>query len=481
MVSQVDRLLREEFHLPDGLADTATWGDMRQRFPQLQSPRFIGDGEPFVRILDPAAGTGVFLVEVIDRVHTTLRDKWTREAKSPEQIRELWNAYVPRHLLPRLLGVELLLPASVLATLQIADKLAATGYEFAAPGRIGIYLADTLAGPARPRMPCGLPDDWLQEIQQSFQVRYEIPVTAVVGNPPFSAISQNRSRWIDALLKGQGSDASGRGYYEVDGLPLGERKLWLQDDYVKFMRYAQWRIECAGSGILGLVTNHGYLDNASFRGMRQRLIQDFSRVTILDLHGNRNKGETAAGGSPDENVFGVDSGVAVGLFRSPPERGDPDLRYGELWGTREAKLRDLARDALPRLQRASSRRVRIISSCLAQRRIASCMIAPFASPMPCRFSRLRRSRPAIVSSSPSSNRNCWTACGRFAIRGFRTRRFATGSSAGEVRPVIVPGTHGAGNCRPLGTAWRRIRSGTATFEPVSTGLSIADSSTGRTG
>ncbi|MBI2477204.1 MAG: hypothetical protein HYV60_00690, partial [Planctomycetia bacterium] len=97
-----------------------------------------------------------------------------------------------------------------------------------------------------------------------------VSFTVVLGNPPFRGISSNPSSWIGKLLRGTApGDRPAASYYEVDGEPLRERKLWLQDDYVKFMRYAQWQIERTGVGVLGFVTNHGYLDNATFRGMRQ--------------------------------------------------------------------------------------------------------------------------------------------------------------------------------------------------------------------
>ena len=144
----------------------------------------------------------------------------------------------------------------------------------------------------------------------------------IVGNPPFSGISQQQGRWIVDLLRGSEGGRDGWcNYFEVDGRPLGERKTWLQDDYVKFLRFAHWKIETAGCGIVGLVTNHGYLDNPTFRGVRQQLLATFPRITVIDLHGNRKKKERAPDGRQDENVFAIEQGTAIGLLRRPPAGG----------------------------------------------------------------------------------------------------------------------------------------------------------------
>ena len=93
-----------------------------------------------------------------------------------------------------------------------------------------------------------------------------------------------------------------------------EEPKWLQDDYVKFLRFAQWKIEQAGRGVVGMITNHGYLDNPTFRGMRQSLMRTFDEIYVLDLHGNSLKKETCPDGSPDENVFDIRQGVAIAFF-----------------------------------------------------------------------------------------------------------------------------------------------------------------------
>jgi len=162
----------------------------------------------------------------------------------------------------------------------------------------------------------------------------------VLGNPPYSGLSVNMNEWIDNLLKNKLPVENGaQSYYEIDGQPLGEKKLWLQDDYVKFIRFGQYRIEQTGQGILAFITNHGYLDNPTFRGMRQSLMQTFDEIYLLDLHGNRNKKETCPDGSKDINVFDIQQGVSIGIFiKSGSEtRRENSVYHADLYGLRKNK------------------------------------------------------------------------------------------------------------------------------------------------
>jgi predicted helicase len=157
----------------------------------------------------------------------------------------------------------------------------------------------------------------------------------VLGNPPYSGHSANKGPWAKQLVET---------YKTVDGKPLDEKNpKWLQDDYVKFIRFGQWRVERTGQGILGFITNHAYLDNPTFRGMRQSLMNAFSEIYIMDLHGNVKKKETAPDGSKDENVFDIQQGVAIGLFVKDPGKASPARVYHvDLWGLREGKYRTLS-------------------------------------------------------------------------------------------------------------------------------------------
>jgi predicted helicase len=296
IVRQVDERLRSDFGLRDGLATQS-----KIRNPQSE-----------IALVDPACGSGVFLMAVIDHLH--------------HQLGERWNDIVP-DLLPRLVGVEILPAAGFLAKLNIVLKLAQTGFDFRRPGKINIHLGDAL-------------DPNLQSAIRNPQSA--IPV--IVGNPPFSSLSTNTNPWISRLVRG---DDEIRGYVRANGQSLGERKTWLHDDYVKFIRLAQWHVEQAGCGIVGFVTNHGYLDNATFRLMRHELLRVFPRIQIVDLHGNRKSGAAASGGCRDENVFGLDQGVAIGILtRSVSEGAPPAVEYRELWGSREEKLAALTAPSL---------------------------------------------------------------------------------------------------------------------------------------
>jgi predicted helicase len=183
-------------------------------------------------------------------------------------------------------------------------------------------------------------------------LQFAIPI--ILGNPPFSSLSTNTNAWIARLVRG---DDEVRGYTRAGDERLGERKTWLHDDYVKFIRLAQWHVEAAGQGIVGFVTNRGYLDNATFRLMRQELLRVFPLIHLVDLHGNRKGGDVSSDGQPDENVFGLDQGIAIGLFVRPPtptrsaseemetrsvSEGDSRVEYDELWGARDEKLAALA-------------------------------------------------------------------------------------------------------------------------------------------
>jgi predicted helicase len=293
VVRQVDERLRDDFGLPLGLATQSAF-----RNPQSA-----------ISLLDPACGTGVFLLAVIDRLH--------------RQLAHAWNAFVPAFL-PQLIGVEILPPAALLAKLNIALKLAETGYEFRGRDKIQIRIGDAL-------------DPKLQFAIRNSQ--FAIPV--IVGNPPFSSLSTNTNDWIARLVRG---DDEVRGYVRANGQLLGERKTWLHDDYVKFIRLAQWHVEEAGRGIVGLVTNRGYLDNATFRLMRQELLRAFPQIQIVDLHGSHKNGRRSPAGAADENVFGLAQGVAIGILARSASEGQRRVEYRELWGSRVGKLQRLAQN-----------------------------------------------------------------------------------------------------------------------------------------
>jgi predicted helicase len=322
IVRSVDHILKTDFRLRDGLADAG----------KIKFKGVGGKGASEVHkvlILDPATGTGTFLHGVVAHIHETF-----------SRNRGMWSSYVSEHLLPRLFGFELLMAPYAVAHMKLGLQLAETGYEFNTDERLRVYLTNTLEeGHEVGKLP--LFTQWLaEEANAASRVKQEAPVMVVLGNPPYSGHSANTGAWIANLLRGmdtQTGKPTGN-YFEVDGQPLGERNpKWLNDDYVKFIRFAQWRIEQTGYGVLAFISNHGYLDNPTFRGMRQSLMETFDDIYVLDLHGNSKKKERAPDGSKDENVFDIQQGVAIGIFvkRASTKKKPATVRHAHLWGVRE--------------------------------------------------------------------------------------------------------------------------------------------------
>lgn len=345
IVRSVDGLLRREFGLADGLADTTTWGEMAQRHDGLAIPEGTPPDQAFIQLLDPATGTGTFLVETIDLIHETMVQKWRAQDHAETAIEKLWNDYVPEHLLPRLHGYELMMAPYAIAHLKIGLKLHETGYRFENDVRAQVYLTNALEPPGKDQVVLDFLPALAHEAHAVNKIRREQRFTVVIGNPPYSGISANKAPWIDGLLKGRPSDdVQTESYYHIEGQPLGERKVWLQDDYVKFIRLSQSLLDGTGVGVHGYITNHGYLDNPTFRGMRWSLMQSFGQIRVLDLHGNVKKKEAPPDGGRDVNVFDIQQGVAVGLFTKPPpavQEQTCDVRRADLWGERLQKYHRL--------------------------------------------------------------------------------------------------------------------------------------------
>jgi hypothetical protein len=322
LVRQVDQGLRTEFGCALGLADPATW-------QQVSSCRVrLDPGRPFVRTIDPAMGTGVFLLAAFD----LMRETWVGQAA--DRARLPWNEFAASVVLPRLVGQDLMLSAVVVSRLLLTARLAESGYAFRHPGVLQLHCGNTLQSP---------------RVGDEDLANSDAPFTVIWGNPPFSGLSEHRSAWIRDLLRGKapGTPTSVASYFMVDGEPLAERKHWLDDDYVKFLRVAHWLIERGGCGVVGLVSNHGYLDNITFRGLRQQLLGTFSRVSVVDLHGNSRAGERAPDGTADESVFGIEQGVALCLLRcAPVSDSEVSVEHTDVWGAREDKLARLARHDL---------------------------------------------------------------------------------------------------------------------------------------
>ena len=341
----VDELLRTEFGLEDGLADTTTWGEMAKRHEDLKIPEGTPPGQAFVQILDPATGTGTFLVEVIDLIHNTMVEKWKSRGHGDKKIQALWNEYVPKHLLPRLHGYELLMAPYAIAHLKIGLKLFETGYRFESDERARVYLTNALEPAGDKQLTLDFLPALAHEAAAVNEIKQKQRFTVIIGNPPYFGEAGRGGDWIAALMRGR-EIQNGRGtlsYFEVDGEPLNERNpKWLNDLYVRFTRLSQWLLERAGVGVHGFITNHSYVDSPTFRGMRWALLVTFGQLFLLDLHGNLKKKERPPDGGKDENVFDIQQGVALGLFiNKAGKRGTAKLHHAELWKLRESKYETL--------------------------------------------------------------------------------------------------------------------------------------------
>jgi hypothetical protein len=329
IVQSIDRLLKDKFSIKEGLADRQKIAIKRKEGKQE-----ISDETHRVLILDPAAGTATFLYTVLAFIRSQFQTR-----KNAGQ----WGSYVHEHLLPRLFGFELLMAPYAVAHFKIGLALAAMDEEplfrqqwsYAPQGneRVNIFLTNTLEDLEHTAEQLGPLRALSDEANSAYEIKKHKPVLVVLGNPPYSGHSANTGEWISKLV---------RDYYFCDGKPLGERNpKWLQDDYVKFLRWGQWRIEQTGQGVLAFITNNGYLDNPTFRGMRQNLMQTFDEIYLLNLHGNSKKKETVPGsGEADKNVFDIQQGVAIGIFvKLPPEarakkkeKAPATVRHCDLWG-----------------------------------------------------------------------------------------------------------------------------------------------------
>lgn len=332
IVRAVDEVLKTEFGLLDGLADTSKitidW-DTGQNHPKTGKPAYIKKEVHRVQILDPATGTGTFLAEVVKLVSERIK------GVAPGQL----SAYIERNLIPRLHGFELLMASYAMCHMKLDMILTRLGYKPSTnPPRLGVYLTNSLEEGERVEQTLfGLSRAIANEAKAASDIKRQTPIMCVIGNPPYSGISQNNGKWITDKIED---------YKYVDGVHFGERKHWLQDDYVKFLRLAEHMIEQNGEGVLGFITNHGYLDNPTFRGMRWHLMKTFDRIHVLDLHGNSNKREVCPDGSPDKNVFDIMQGVAViiavkrkAISNAPKSLAE--ISHGELWGTRDGKYAQL--------------------------------------------------------------------------------------------------------------------------------------------
>jgi predicted helicase len=337
IVRSVDEILRKEFGLDDGLADTATWDDVLTRHKNLRPPPGVSLKSPFVQILDPAAGTGTFLVEVIDIVHRTMETKWKKQGYMPLEFERLWNEYVPNHLLPRLHGFELMMAPYAIAHMKIGLKLAGTGYRFRSEERARVFLTNSLEeahdfSSVFEDMAPAL----AHEAKASNRVKVNVRFPVILGNPPYSK-SMTKNDWIMKLIQDF-----------KEGLE--EKKSDLTREEWKFLRYALFHLDRCKIGVFGYVINNAYLSAPTHRGLRKVLLDSVGRLNILNLHGDSNKRERAPDGSPDENVFDIQQGVCISLGIRRPRTAELVVNTTDIYGLREKKYEVLLSRTTKRFQ-----------------------------------------------------------------------------------------------------------------------------------
>ncbi|MDY0391846.1 MAG: type ISP restriction/modification enzyme [Candidatus Bipolaricaulis sp.] len=300
IVRSLHQILKEKFGKADGLASSG------------------------VTLLDPAAGTMTFVAQAAKLAVEEFVGKYGAGSRA---------SFIRDHILEHFYAFELMMAPYAVGHLKMGFFLEELGYKLGPDERFKLYLTNTLEMEelAESQLPGFI--SLAEESHQAGEVKREVPILVILGNPPYSGHSANKGPWIRNLIED---------YKEVDGKPLGEKNpKWLQDDYVKFLRFAEWKIAQAGQGVVGMITNHSYLDNPTFRGMRQHLMDTFDEIYVLDLHGNSLKKERCPDGSPDENVFDIRQGVAIVFLikRSVGARPRRPSRvsHADLWGRREEK------------------------------------------------------------------------------------------------------------------------------------------------
>jgi len=318
MVRSVDEALRTELGLPLGLADPTSWEEYSQAHG-LPVPAGLRPGDAVVSLLDPAAGTGTFLKHAILEIHRTMTGHWRAQGQSADQVERLWDDYVVHQLAQRLHGFEVMAAPHAICHLKLAVTLRQTGFRGPLPA-LNVRLTNSL-----------------REVTEAPR-----PVLVVLGNPPYSGHSANlfedSKRLVDRYRSIAGEKLQEKGALQF------ERNL--QDDYVKFISLSQSLVQPLERCVWCFVTNHGFIDGPTLSGLRHALLQDFSALRVLNLHGNVNRGQLSPAGERDENVFPIkDTGVAITLgvrLSREPRASGCTVSYADLWGLKVDKLRYLA-------------------------------------------------------------------------------------------------------------------------------------------
>lgn len=330
IVKAVDDSLKSDFGITKGLAST----DKTQRKVKIQAT-IKKENIHRVQILDPAVGTATFLNQIIKYIYSSFKNQ-----------AGMWPDYVKTELLPRLHGFELMMAPYTIAHLKLALTLKDTGFT-AFNRRLGVYLTNTLEEGIKAQQDLfsmGLVEAITEEARSASDIKHDTPIMVVLGNPPYSGIGSNMTDYANSLINKYKVEPGGQ-------VSLQERKHWLNDDYVKFVAFAEDLISKTGEGIMAMITNHGYLDNPTFRGMRWHLAKTFTKIYLLDLHGNTKKREASPDGSKDENVFDIQQGVSImiAIKQKNTKKSFAEIYRSDMWGKRKLKFELLQKSTLQSL------------------------------------------------------------------------------------------------------------------------------------
>jgi hypothetical protein len=345
IVRAVDEILQKEFKLPNGLADTSKVKTVTQT-EKNDTIDYAEKEVHKVQILDPAAGTGTFLAETISLIFEKFRGQ-----------SGMWQSYVEKHLISRLNGFELLMASYTMAHIKIEHLLTQTGYTATDNQRLRVYLTNSLE---EYHVATGTPfaEFLAREASEANGIKRDTPIMVVMGNPPYSGESQNKSEWIMRLMDDYKKEPPADFTQQEKNLDLwlevqeqSAQKLyernskWINDDYCKFIRLGQYFVDKNNEGILAYINNHSFLDNPTFRGMRWSLMKSFDKIYIVDLHGNNRRKEVCPDGSKDENVFDkIQQGVSINIFVKTGRKAKgalAEVYHIDVFGKREEKYKYL--------------------------------------------------------------------------------------------------------------------------------------------
>lgn len=372
IVCEIDTKLKTKFGLPLGLASTKTWNEVLAYVnhdtaieKRALLPKTAHGTDMFVRILDPATGTGTFVTRIIEQIRDNLKNHWANMGWSTAAMKREWSAYLcgkkgmerdytGQGLLHRLYAFELMMAPYIITHLRVGLLLQAdreVSFELGEEDRLHVLLTNALERAEDRQLSKKVihRDDIRQESRLADTIKEHTAIPIIVGNPPYNARANRPYLWFDGQRKPPQKGVIEE-YKYVDGIFFDETKHWLSDEYVKFIKMGEQYIKRSGIGVLGFINPHGMYDNPTFRGMRWFLLNFYSNIDIVDLHGNVRRKEVDEHGAVCENVFSIQTGVGINIFtRTPQQTQYANVQYAELRGKKEDKLVRLKTESLQRM------------------------------------------------------------------------------------------------------------------------------------